>query len=445
MNDNWRIRRNLSLNLGLRYEYTTVPFTERAQTINKIADVPGVMTFNEPRNPKNAFAPRVGFAYTVGQDQKTVVRGGFSMGYDVLYDNIGILSLPPEFGSTVDVDLTNPTPNFLAGGGIKPGGTGLTTFATAAAARAATSNHVVEDIKLPTAIQWTLGVQRAFGKAYSVQVRYVGTHGYHLNVQERINVQSRVTATQFLPTYLSAPSQATLDGSTTSLATLLAQPRIIPAFSAAGFTNNIVQFSPFGSSIYHGLSLQVNRRFSDGLQFQGAYTYSHNIDNSTADFFSTVITPRRQHDFQNLNADRSNSALDHRNRFSLSAVYDAPWFKQGNWFMKNVAGNWQFTPIYTYETGEWGDVQSGLDSNLDGDSAGDRAVFNAAGTPGTGSNVTPLCKSTMPTTTTCGSSASRPFLVGYLATNGKAQYITAGQGAQAIAPQQRSAATHRQH
>jgi hypothetical protein len=433
VSDNWKIRRNLSLNLGVRYEYTTVPFTERAQTLNKIADVPGLLTFNEPQNPKGAFAPRVGFAYTVGQDQKTVVRGGFSMGYDVLYDNIGILSLPPEFGSTVDVDLTNPTPGFLANGGIKPGGTGLTTFATAADARAATSNHVVEDIKLPTAIQWTLGVQRAFGKAYSVEVRYVGTHGYHLNVQQRINVQNRVSATQFLPTYLSAPSQATLDASTTSLATLLAQPRIIPAFAAAGFTNNIVQFSPFGSSIYHGLSLQVNRRFSDGLQFQGAYTFSHNIDNSTADFFSTVITPRRGQDFQNLNADRSNSALDHRNRFTLSAVYDVPWFKQGNWFMKNVAGNWQFTPIYTYETGEWGDVQSGIDSNLNGDSAGDRAVFNAAGTSGTGSGVTPLCKSTMPTTTTCGSSASRPFLVGYLAKNGNAQYITAGQGALATA------------
>ena len=433
VNDNWKIRRDLSLNLGLRYEYTTVPSTERLQTLNKIADVPGLMTFNEPHYPKNAFAPRVGFAYTVGPDQKTVVRGGLSMGYDVLYDNIGILSLPPQFGSTVDVDLTNPTPNFLANGGIKPGGTGLTTFPSAAAARKATSNHVVEDIKLPTAIQWTLGVQHQFGSAYTVEVRYVGTHGYHLNVQERINVQPRVTSTQFLPTFLQAPSQATLDASTTTLATLLANPRIIPAFATAGFTNNIVQFSPFGSSIYHGLSLQVNRRFTNGLQFQGAYTFSHNIDNSTADFFSTVITPRRGQDFQNLNADRSNSALDHRNRFTLAAVYDVPWFKNSNWFMKNLVGNWQFTPLYTYETGEWGDVQSGIDSNLNGDSAGDRAIFNPAGAAGTGSGVTPLCKSTLPVGTACGSTASRPFLVGYLAKNGNAQYITAQQGALATA------------
>lgn len=435
-NDNWKIRRNLSVNLGVRYEYTTVPFSERFQTLNQIADVPGLMTFGEPHYPKNAFAPRIGFAYTPGVDQKMVVRGGISMGYDVLYDNIGILSLPPQFGSTIDVDVTNNTPNFLGSGGIHPGGTGLTTFPTAAAARAATSNHVVEDIKLPTAIQWTLGVQRAFGNAYTVEVRYVGTHGYHLNMQEQINRQARVTATQFLPTYLTAPSQATLDASTISLGSLLASnggSPILPAFRAAGFTGPITQFTPLGDSVYHGLSLQVNRRFTNGLQFQGAYTFSHTIDNSTADFFSTVITPRRQQDFQNVDQDRSNSALDHRNRLTFAAVYDAPWYRHANWFMKNMVGNWQVSPIYTIETGEWGDVQSNVDTNLNGDTAGDRVIFNPKGTPGTGSDVTALCTSSLPAGTTCGSTASRPFLVGYLANNGNAQYVEAQLGALANA------------
>lgn len=434
-NDNWKVRRNLSLNLGLRYEYTTVPFTERLQTLNQIADVPGVLTFGEPHYPKNAFAPRVGFAYTPGTDQKMVVRGGVSMGYDVLYDNIGILSLPPEFGSTIDVDVTNQTPNFLANGGIPPGGSGLTTFTSAADARAFTSNHVVENIKLPTAIEWTLGVQRAFGNNYTVEVRYVGTHAYHLNVQEQINRAARVSATDSLPIYLTAPSQDTINASTTTLGSLLANnggSAILPSFKDAGFTSPITQFTPLGSSIYHGISLQVNRRFSNGLQFQGAYTFSHNIDNSTADFFSTVITPRRGQDFQNLDLDRSNSALDHRNRFTLAAVYDAPWYKSSNWFMKNVVGNWQFTPVYTYETGEWGDVQSGVDSNLNGDTAGDRAIFNPSGVPGTGSDVKPLCTSSFTPTadSPCDPTNpdARPFLVGYQALNPNAQYIVAQLG-----------------
>jgi len=249
-----------------------------------------------------------------------------------------------------------------------------------------------------------------------------------------------VTSSSFLPTYLTPPSQATLDASTTSLQSLLDANNgspILASFQQAGFTGPITQFSPLGSSIYHGISLQVNRRFSNGLQFQGAYTFSHNIDNSTADFFSTVITPRRGQDFQNLDADRSNSALDHRNRFTLAALYDAPWYKSSNWFMKNVVGNWQFTPVYTYETGEWGDVQSGIDSNLNGDTAGDRAIFNPNGVPGTGSDVIPLCSSALatgaPAGTACGDPDSFPFLVGYQAKNGNAQYIVAQEGALANA------------
>ena len=58
-------------------------------------------------------------------------------------------------------------------------------------------------------------------------------------------------------------------------------------------------------SSYHGLALQLNRRFSNGLQFQGAYTWSHLIDNSTADFNTTALTPRRAQDFQNLTADKA--------------------------------------------------------------------------------------------------------------------------------------------
>src|SRR5262249_42998563 len=206
-------------------------------------------------------------------------------------------------------------------------------------------------------------------------------------------------------------------------------PKMSAAAATAVFTGAIVQFSHRADSIYHGLSGRVNRRFTNGLQFQGAYTFSHTIDNSTADFFSTVITPRRPQDFQNLAADRSNSALDHRSRLTLAGVYDVPWFKSGSWFKKNLLGNFQITPVYSYETGEWGDVQSALDSNLNGDSAGDRAIFNAKGTAGVGSGVTPLCKSSLPAGVSCGSAASNGFLVGYLATNPNAQYITAGRGA----------------
>jgi hypothetical protein len=201
--------------------------------------------------------------------------------------------------------------------------------------------------------------------------------------------------------------------------------------------------SPNGYSIYHGLQTQLTRRFSNGLMFQAAYTYSRNIDNSTADFFSTSLTPRRPQDFQNWDAERSVSPLSRTHRFTLAAVYDLPYFKQGNWLMRNIVGNWGFSPVYTYESPQWATVQSAVDANLNGDSAGDRAVFNAGGIPGTGSGVTPLCQSAMPGFGVCGEHDfdptvgppgpgnfdSFPFLVGYSANNPKAQYIVAGAGA----------------
>ncbi|HKV60578.1 MAG TPA: carboxypeptidase regulatory-like domain-containing protein [Candidatus Acidoferrum sp.] len=441
--DSWKIRRNVTLNLGLRHEYTTIPFGERAQKLNIAATVPGLIDFSEPRAPKTNFMPRVGLAWSPGTSGNTSIRAGFGMGYDVLYDNIGILSLPPQLSGTVDSPQPPVINNFLANGGILPSSGGVKTFPTVAAQQAATANHVVVDQKDPYSLQYDLSVQHKFGSKYSFEARYLGTRGVHLNVQERINVQNRVDSTHFLPTYLSMPSQATLDASTNTLASLLARPRIIPAYSASNFTTNIVQFTPNGWSDYHGLALQGSRQFSNGLQFLAAYTWSHAIDNSTADFFSTVITPRRPQDFQNVNADKSSSALDHRHRFSIAAYYDLPYFKSGNWVKKNVLGNWLIAPIYTFQIGEPADVQSGIDANLNGDSAGDRTVFNPQGTPGTGSDVSPLCTSTLPSFATCGENDfsakkgapgagnfdSRPFIVGYLASNPNARYVTAGQGA----------------
>lgn len=445
--DSWKVRHNLTLSLGLRHEYTTIPFGERAQKLNIAASVPGLIDFSEPRAPKTNFMPRVGLAWSPGASGNTSVRAGFGMGYDVLYDNIGILSLPPQLSGTIDTPQPPVINNFLANGGIKPGTGGIQTFPTVAAQQAATANHVVVDQKDPYSLQWDLSVQHKFGSNYSFEVRYLGTRGDHLNVQTRINVLDRVDSSHFLPTYLAAPSQATLDALPNNLSGLLARPRIIPVYAANNFKTNIVEFTPSGYSIYHGLALQGSRQFSNGLQFLGAYTWSHTIDNSTADFFSTVITPRRPQDFQNVNADRSSSALDHRHRFTIAAFYDLPYFKGGNWLRRNVVGNWLFAPIYTYQTGEPADVQSAIDANLNGDSAGDRSIFNPKGISGTGSDVTPLCTSALPGFAKCGENDfsakkgppgagnfdSRPFMVAYLASNPNAQYVTAGQGSLANA------------
>jgi hypothetical protein len=123
--------------------------------------------------------------------------------------------------------------------------------------------------------------------------------------------------------------------------------------------------------------------------------------------------------------------LDRRHRLTIATTYDLPFFKNAGWALKNALGNWQLSQVYTFQSPEYATVQSGADTNLNGDTAGDRAIFNPAGVPGTGSDVTPLCTSALPTGVDCGSSDSRPFLVGYAAVNPNAQYIVAGPGSRA--------------
>ena len=420
--DNWRLTRNLSLNLGLRYEFTSVPTGERTQRLNAAASVPGLINFQEPSPQYGNFAPRIGFNYSPGTSGDTSIRGGYGIAYDVLYDNLGSLSFPPQFSGTQDVNTTVTKPNFLANGGLPPGTGGLQTFPTVQAQRAATAAFVPNQ-QLPYSENWNLGVQHVFAKTYTVEVRYLGSRGIHLPVQDRLNRQPVVGPDNFLPTFIdptTVPSQAQLNTLKTLNQVQAFRSSFVPAFGAAGFSSNITSFEPFGSSIYHGLATSVTRHFEHGLQFNAAYTWSHLIDDSTADVFSTVLTPRRPQNPQNIALDRSTSALDRRHRFTLSTIYDLPFFKQSNWFTKNLVGNWEFAPIYTVESPEYATVQSELNSNLAGDSFSDRVIFNPGGVSGTGSGVSPLTN-------------SQGQVVGYRANNPNAQYIVAGIGALANA------------
>jgi hypothetical protein len=193
----------------------------------------------------------------------------------------------------------------------------------------------------------------------------------------------------------------------------------------------LTAFQNRGNSIYHGLSLELSRRFARGLLFKGAYTWSHNIDDSSADVFTTLLSPRRAQDFQNMRAERSSSFLDRRHRFILNWVWDTPWFsKSGNSLVRNVLGNYTLTGTYTYESPQYATVQSGVDSNLNLDAAVDRAIVNVNGVPDTGSGVIPIDRN--------GNTvdAGRPGIVAYVVRDPSAQYIVAGLGALATGGRQ---------
>jgi hypothetical protein len=130
---------------------------------------------------------------------------------------------------------------------------------------------------------------------------------------------------------------------------------------------------------------------------------------------STVLAPRRPMDFQDLRIERASSILDYRNRIVLEMLYDVPFFKNRGWFMKNVVGNWEISPVYTYQSGQHVTPQSVTDSNLNGDSAPDRVIINPSGTMSIGSGTTKLTN-------------SAGDVVAYLATNPNARFVQAPRG-----------------
>jgi len=426
-NDDFRIRPNLTINLGLRYEYVTVPVASRYQVYSAPASVPGLLDVGLPTYDKTNFAPRIGFAYSPGKEGTWVVRGGFSQAYDLVYSNLTANAAPPYFQQTNDCPGVNCAPTgFLASGGLP--GTAQPLPTDQAGALSVLSSYTYGG-KRPYGLDWTLGVQHVFKHNYTFEARYVGTRGVHLWNQTRQNIFARVTPSNYIPTFFSMPSSSVFASLTKTLADV--KSYIVPGgtpdnpsndLAVFGSDANIVGYSPQASSTYHGLALQLNRRFSNGLAFIAAYTWSHLEDDATATNFSTYLTPRRAQDFQDLKADWSSSALDRRQRLTFTPIYEFRPFKSGNWLAKNVIGNWNISATYTYETPEYATVQSNLDTNLNGDSAGDRVIVNPGGLANVGSGVTGYNAQGQ----VASSSGS---IVAYVANNSNARYIVAGSGA----------------
>jgi hypothetical protein len=427
VNDDFRIRPNLTLNLGLRYEYVTAPVASRYQALSAPANIYGGPTFARPYYSPNDFAPRVGFAYSPGTNGAWSIRGGFSKAFDLTYSNLTANAAPAYFQQTNDVNLSQQTPGFLAGGGLPGSPVPLSTDPREALGPI---GSYIFGGKRPYGLTWTLGVQHVFAKNYTFEARYVGTRGVHLWNQTQLNYYPQVSANNYIPTFLTMPSPATLASMTQTLGNV--ESYITPggtandpynSYAALGSQAKMTAYAPQANSLYNGLALQLTRRYSNGFSFIAAYTWSHLEDDATATNFSTYLTPRRAQDVQDLIADWSNSALDRRQRFTFTPIYDFMPFKDKNWLLKNVVGNWVISGTYTYESPEYATVQSGLDSNLNNDTAGDRVIVNAAGAGNLGTGVTAYNSAGQVV------AMGDPSTVAYVANSTGARYITAGYGA----------------
>jgi hypothetical protein len=407
--DDFKVTSRLTLNLGARYEFWTNPVGDQDWAMNAVSNVPGVITFANPTTDTNNIAPRVGFAYDPTGSGKTSIRGGFGINYDVRFQNFDSISLPPQLQSELNAGSAcglTPTPpwcstgtGFLVGGGLPQ------TYippATQADARSLTSAHLPIKTELPKVLNWSLGVQHELYRNAMIEVRYVGTRGLELPVQNRLNFISYFDAGGApLPTYLNASSiptsytastptdtnyylfennffNGTINGVIPPIPGLTqSSPDIYQQYNFFGFAT---EYSPLANSIYHAGSISFSQHSRHGLTFNANYTYSHTIDNATNEFHTSALNPRRAQDNFNLGVDRANSDLDVPQKFALSLAYQLPKARSTNAFAKALLNGYQLGTVLYAQSGQPVTLQSGVDSNGNVDAAGDRAVINRAGT-----------------------------------------------------------------
>ena len=325
--DDFKFRPNLTLNLGLRYEMATVP-TETANQLTRLVHLTdtapklGSPYFSNPtlRN----FEPRVGFAWDPFSTGKTSIRGAFGI-YDVL-------PLPYEFEL-----LSLLSAPFALAGGI--------SYATPAQAQGQFPTGSFLQSTLPGTLrfgyveptphrnyveQWTLDVQRQWFRNFTVTVGYIGSHGVHspFHADEVNFVQ---------PTLTPAGYAWPVNKSGT---------RLNPA---AGQISAVMWAT---SSTYHGLNFEAIKRLSHGLQLQTSYTFSKSIDTSSSgiagDTFGNSVSSPPAFDPR---LRRGLSDFDVRNILAINALWMIPSPQSWNSVPKWAASGWQVGGIFTYAGG----------------------------------------------------------------------------------------------
>jgi hypothetical protein len=376
--DDFRVSPNLTLNLGLRYEYDSAPLGY----------------FSNAKPDLNNFGPRVGFAWRpgsqgalgriLGEGGKTSIRGGFSMTYDQIFQNVisnvfrnyprGInYSYGPVSGQGLFLPANQPvvpTPEQYAAQGLNVDMLDYRNWSTN------------QRIAQPYTLQFSLGIERQIAHNYAVKVFYIGTRGIKLMREAETNYGFLASAVNANPaTYASVINNLKLASSIPGVSG--------PAYRINPAIGGRVVGGGLAESTYHSLQTTLEKRFANGLQFQANYTWSSMIDDADDILGGAVNSTVPAVPF-NFRLDKGRSGLDQIQRLVINYVYQIPIMKEQKGFLGRVIGGWEVAGITTEASGTpytvfnannaLGTLNNGQLSTV---VSNQRASVNQAGAPGT--------------------------------------------------------------
>jgi Carboxypeptidase regulatory-like domain/TonB dependent receptor-like, beta-barrel len=333
--DDWRTRPNLTLNLGLRYEIVTVPTEVRGDLASLVSPTAPTAHLGDPlfNNPTHRnFEPRVGFAWDPFHNGKTAVRGGFGIfdNLPLIHQFTGMEVLAAPFFELGSVNLKSAPLSFFSG---------AYPLVLAAGPSAFRSAYIEQDMPRNYVMQWNFNIQQQLTPSVTALIGYVGSHGVHmpLRIDEIDMVQPTLTSAGYLfpspnCTYEANPTQSCVT--------------INPNFGS------IRGMFYEGSSIYNALQVGVTKNMSHGLQFQTSFTWGRSIDDSSgtgyADQFANSISSESS--FNN-SLIRSVSDFNVGRTLVISAMWQVPAAKSlagpAGW----LVNGWQLGTIFKANDG----------------------------------------------------------------------------------------------
>ncbi|HEY3928778.1 MAG TPA: carboxypeptidase regulatory-like domain-containing protein [Candidatus Koribacter sp.] len=335
--DTWKLRPNLTVNYGLRYEYSGAPANDLPYPAMNMANWDDIATRTKEIPDSGEFGPRFGFAYTprfwqsLFGDNKTVIRGGFGIFYDGIFTNI-VDNIQASSPNAASPQIFAPA---SGGRGYSQWSTGF-QFLDPTPSPFGTADPITPHLLSPETLQWNLNVERELPGHMVATLGYIGTRGEHLFANSNIN-----------PVLFSTGSR--LDEN-------------------RGF---IVLRDNTGDSVYHGLIAELERQFAHGLLFRASYTWSRFEDDSSEIFTAGNWSsyPSVSYPEDRKLTDWGLSAFDHRQRMVFTYVYDVPKWHAESALAKGasaVTNGWQVMGVTSFQTGNPYNPEIGYDWNGDG-------------------------------------------------------------------------------